>query len=68
MFGGATLLFVATMALLAWSVAARAAPRRVAVRAWILGGGLALPIVVLGGPLPYSHWRATSAASRPAGR
>ena len=68
MFGGAALLFVATMALLAWSVAARETPRRVAVRAWILGGGLALPIVVLAALFLYSHWRAASAESVGGGR
>ena len=68
MIVGATLLFVATMALLAWAVGlwdagrrgseAGSDPwRRDAGRTWILGGGVALPLVVLVALFLYAHFR-----------
>jgi cytochrome c oxidase subunit 2 len=67
LFAGAALLFAGTMALLAWAVRQRATDRRVDVRAWILGGGVALPVVVLSALFLYAHWRAASAASEAGG-
>jgi cytochrome c oxidase subunit II len=52
---GATLIFVLTMAL----VAATFARRKPAVPTawWVLGGGIAFPVVVLSALLLYSTWR-----------
>lgn len=54
---GATVLFAGTMALLAWALRRREG-RAVRPLWWLVGGGLALPVVVLGGLFFYSVQRA----------
>jgi cytochrome c oxidase subunit 2 len=56
LFVGAAIVFVGTMALLAWSL--RRTPRRpVSPTWWIVGGGIALPVAVLSALLLYSTQR-----------
>ena len=62
MFVGAALLFVLTMGLLAWAVGRGETRRRFAVGAWILGGGIAMPVVVLVALFLYAHGRVASGA------
>ena len=62
MFVGAALLFVLTMALLAWAVGGGETRRRFAASTWILGGGIALPVVVLVALFLYAQGRAASGA------
>jgi cytochrome c oxidase subunit 2 len=49
---GAAVVFVATMALLAWSLRRRARPA-VPISWWVAGGGIAFPVVVLSALLWY---------------
>lgn len=55
LFGGAAVIFVAVMALLALSI--RSDKRPVATRWWIAGAGIAFPVVVLTALLVWSTWR-----------
>jgi cytochrome c oxidase subunit 2 len=63
MIAAATLIFVAVMALLAFSLRRHAQPLRPAV--WIAGAGVAFPVIVLTILLGWSTWR--SAQLRPQG-
>jgi cytochrome c oxidase subunit 2 len=63
MIGGATLIFIAVMALLAFSLRRHAHP--LGTRAWVAGAGIVFPIVVLTMLLAWSTWR--SAQLRPQG-
>lgn len=51
---GATGIFVAVMALLAFALHRRAGP--VNARWWVLGGGVAFPAIVLAALFAYSEW------------
>ncbi|MDM0108870.1 c-type cytochrome [Variovorax sp. J22R24] len=51
---GASLIFVAMMALLVLALRSRSA--RVKVRRWVIGGGVAFPAVVLAALFVYSEW------------
>jgi len=55
LFGGAAVIFVAVMVLLALSI--RPGKRPVATRWWIAGAGIAFPVVVLTALLVWSTWR-----------
>jgi len=55
LFGGAAIIFVAVMALLALSL--RPNKRPIATRWWIAGAGIAFPVVVLTALLVWSTWR-----------
>jgi cytochrome c oxidase subunit 2 len=56
MFGGATLIFLGVMAVLALSLRRQGRPVR--PRRWIIGAGVAFPVVVLTLLLVWSTWRA----------
>lgn len=53
---GAAVIFAGVMGLLAWAVSRRSA-RPVHPGRWIMGGGVAFPLVVLASLFVYSHWR-----------
>jgi cytochrome c oxidase subunit 2 len=55
LFGAATLIFVAVMALLALSLRDHARPLRPGL--WIAGAGVAFPVLVLSALLTWSTWR-----------
>ena len=55
LFGGATLIFVAVMALLVLAVRRKAGP--VAPRRWIIGAGIVFPVAVLSALLVWSTLR-----------
>jgi cytochrome c oxidase subunit 2 len=55
LFGGAALIFVAVMVLVALGL--RRAPRPVSSRRWIAGAGVAFPVAVLSVLLVWSTWR-----------
>jgi len=55
LFGGGTAIFVAVMWLLA--LALRRRGRGAPAMVWILGGGIAFPVVVLSALLAFSTWR-----------
>ncbi|MDB5749261.1 MAG: coxB [Massilia sp.] len=57
LFGGGAIIFVAVMALVAFSL--RRAGRPVSPRWWILGAGFAFPVVVLSALLVWSTWRSS---------
>lgn len=60
LFVGATLIFVLVMTLLALAMRRQGRPIRPAV--WILGGGIAFPVVVLTALLTWSTWRSAQLA------
>jgi cytochrome c oxidase subunit II len=62
---GATLIFALTMGLLA--LALRRRKRDVPIGWWVLGGGIALPTVVLSALLGYSVWRTAGLERAPPG-
>lgn len=55
MFGAATVIFVAVMALMALSLRDNARPLRPGL--WIAGAGVAFPVLVLSALLTWSTWR-----------
>ncbi|MFL6635613.1 MAG: c-type cytochrome [Massilia sp.] len=55
LFGAATLIFVAVMALMALSLRDNARPLRPGL--WIAGAGVAFPVLVLSALLTWSTWR-----------
>jgi len=55
LFGAATVIFVAVMALMALSLRDNARPLRPGV--WIAGAGVAFPVLVLSALLTWSTWR-----------
>jgi cytochrome c oxidase subunit 2 len=55
LFGGAALIFVAVMVLVALGL--RRAPRAASSRRWIAGAGVAFPVAVLSVLLVWSTWR-----------
>lgn len=57
MFGAGAVILLAVMALLALAV--MRGPRPVMPMRWIAGGGIAVPLVVLGALLVWSTWRST---------
>jgi len=57
LFGGGALIFVGVMALTA--LALRRTGRPVSPRLWILGAGVAFPVVVLSALLVWSTWRSS---------
>ncbi|MFC5461119.1 cytochrome c oxidase subunit II [Massilia niabensis] len=57
LFGGGALIFAGVMALTALSL--RRSGRPVSPRWWILGAGVAFPVVVLSALLVWSTWRST---------
>ena len=56
LFGGGAIIFVSVMALLAMGVRGEARPIR--PMRWILGAGIAFPVVLLTALLAWSTWRA----------
>lgn len=58
MFGAGAVILAAVMLLL--GLAVRRGPRAVNPMRWIAGGGIALPLVVLGALLIWSTWRSTA--------
>lgn len=62
LIGGTAAVFLITMAVAAWSL--RRHDRPVSTAWWVIGGGLAFPIIVLTALLFYSTWR-TNGLDRP---
>lgn len=60
LFVGGTLIFFLVMALLALAMRRQGRPIRPAI--WILGGGIAFPVVVLTALLTWSTWRSAQLA------
>src|SRR5688500_19939056 len=60
LIAGATLIFIAVMALAAYAVfARRERASRLSARALIVGGGIVFPAVTLSALLVYTLWRVT---------
>jgi cytochrome c oxidase subunit 2 len=66
LFGAGTLIFVAVMALLALSL--RRYRRPLPSRLWIVGGGIAFPVLVLTVLLGWSTWRSSQLAPQGSGK
>ena len=54
---GATVIFVAVMALLVWAIGRRSGGQPVRTRLWLLGGGVLFPLVVLSSLFAWSDAR-----------
>lgn len=57
LIGGAALIFIGVMALLAWSFLPAANKRPFSTQTWILGGGIVFPVMVLLCLMVWSHAR-----------